>query len=69
MSRFCLCLRAGKIRIVCYACLSKGTEVSAQKGYCDVASTWILAFDDGDAMGMCDGEWNTAAGFCTIISS
>jgi hypothetical protein len=29
---FCLCLGAVKIRTICYTCLSKGTETSAQKG-------------------------------------
>ena len=32
-----------------------------KKGHCDVASLWFRALDDGNAMGMCDGEWYTAA--------
>lgn len=39
------------------------------KGCYDVASFWTLAFNDGDVLRMCDGEWNTAAQLCAIISS
>jgi hypothetical protein len=49
--------------------LAKAPRPRRKKGCGDVASSWILALDDGDAMGMCHGEWHRAAEFCAIISS
>lgn len=41
--------------------LAKALKSRHTKGYCDVVSLWILALDDGNAMGMCAGEWYTTA--------
>ena len=48
--------------------LAQAPKPWCNKGYCDVASLWTRTLNDGDAMGMCDGEWDTTAGLCTIIS-
>ena len=41
--------------------LAKALKSRHTKGHCDVVSLWIRALDDGNAMGVCDGEWYTTA--------
>lgn len=41
--------------------LAKALKSRHKKGHCNVASLWVRALDDRTALGMCDGEWSSAA--------
>jgi hypothetical protein len=41
--------------------LAKALKSCHKNGDCNVASLWIRALDDWTALGVCDGEWYSAA--------